>query len=232
MKYILWDFDGTLAYRDGKWAGALLEVVRREHPERQVSLPDLRAHLLSGFPWHNPEQVRPAGEPADVWWSRLEPVFESAFLKGAGFPQGEARRLARMVREVYVDPKYWRLFDDTVECLAKLQAEGWKHAILSNHVPELSQIVSHLGLSPYISAVYTSAVLGVEKPNPAIFRRALADLAPHQDVWMVGDNPVADVAGAEAVGIPAILVRGESPGVSRQAATLAQVPALLGLRGG
>ncbi|MEW5866793.1 MAG: HAD hydrolase-like protein [Bacillota bacterium] len=27
------------------------------------------------------------------------------------------------------------------------------------------------------------------------------------DVWMVGDNLVADVAGAEALGLPAILVR-------------------------
>ena len=28
-----------------------------------------------------------------------------------------------------------------------------------------------------------------------------------EEVWMVGDNPVADVGGAEAVGIKAILVR-------------------------
>lgn len=227
MKYILWDFDGTLAYREGKWAGALLEVVRREHPKRQISASELRPHLLSGFPWHTPERVRPPEQPADVWWAQLEPVFASAFVKGAGFPQDEARRLARLVREVYVDPKYWRVFDDTVECLERLRTEGWKHVILSNHVPELPGIVSRLGLSPYVSAVYNSARLGVEKPNPEIFRRALADLAPYQEVWMVGDNPLADVACAEAVGIPAILVRGTSPGVSRQAAALSEVPALL-----
>ena len=136
MKYILWDFDGTLAYREGKWAGALLEVVRREHPKRQISASELRPHLLSGFPWHTPERVRPPEQPADVWWAQLEPVFASAFVKGAGFPQDEARRLARLVREVYVDPKYWRVFDDTVECLERLRTEGWKHVILSNHVPD------------------------------------------------------------------------------------------------
>jgi ribonucleotide monophosphatase NagD (HAD superfamily) len=40
---------------------------------------------------------------------------------------------------------------------------------------------------------------------------------------MVGDNPVADVAGAEAVGIPAILVRGvaEKPNtIARQSRDL------------
>jgi ribonucleotide monophosphatase NagD (HAD superfamily) len=30
--------------------------------------------------------------------------------------------------------------------------------------------------------------------------------------WMVGDNPKADVRGAEAVGLPAILVRGPKRG--------------------
>ncbi len=30
--------------------------------------------------------------------------------------------------------------------------------------------------------------------------------------WMVGDNPEADVRGAEAVGLPAILVRGPKRG--------------------
>jgi putative hydrolase of the HAD superfamily len=29
-------------------------------------------------------------------------------------------------------------------------------------------------------------------------------------MWMVGDNPVADIRGAEAVGIPAFLVHTES----------------------
>jgi len=46
-------------------------------------------------------------------------------------------------------------------------------------------------------------------------------------VWMIGDNPVADVAGAEAVGIPAILVRTRSDGAARSAPDLAAAAALL-----
>ena len=34
---------------------------------------------------------------------------------------------------------------------------------------------------------------------------------------MIGDNPIADVRGAEAAGIPAILVRANHPDVERQA---------------
>lgn len=223
MKYILWDFDDTLAYRDGKWAAALVEAVRRAHPDRNVAMGDLRPYLQSGFPWHHPERVRPAGQPADEWWSRLEPVLAAALVQGARFPEDEARRVARGVREVYIDPAYWHLFGDTLETLNELQAQGWKHVILSNHVPELPKIVHALGLSPLIHRVYTSAALGVEKPNPQAFKRVLEDLAPCEEVWMVGDSPRADVSGAEAVGIKAVLVRSEDPGVTRYAATLRDV---------
>jgi hypothetical protein len=31
-KYTIWDFDGTLAYRDGMWSATLAAIVRREFP--------------------------------------------------------------------------------------------------------------------------------------------------------------------------------------------------------
>ncbi|MFN2389985.1 MAG: HAD hydrolase-like protein [Actinomycetota bacterium] len=46
-------------------------------------------------------------------------------------------------------------------------------------------------------------------------------------MWMVGDNVTADVRGAEAVGIPAILVRTEDGSVARRAQDLYGIRALL-----
>jgi putative hydrolase of the HAD superfamily len=53
--------------------------------------------------------------------------------------------------------------------------------------------------------------LGIEKPNSAIFAHALDVSNAGADVWMVGDNPIADVQGAEQVGIRAILADGVYP---------------------
>ncbi|HVS84245.1 MAG TPA: HAD hydrolase-like protein, partial [Gaiellaceae bacterium] len=39
------------------------------------------------------------------------------------------------------------------------------------------------------------------------FRLALRACGDPAEVWMVGDNPIADIEGAEAVGIRAIRVR-------------------------
>jgi putative hydrolase of the HAD superfamily len=81
--------------------------------------------------------------------------------------------------------------------------------ILSNHVPELEGIVEALGLSNVIDAVVNSARTGYEKPHPEAYAAGRAAAGDPDELWMVGDNHVADVAGAEAAGIRAILVRGD-----------------------
>ncbi len=86
---------------------------------------------------------------------------------------------------------------------------GWKHLILSNHVPELPTLVKELGLSHHFEHVITSALVGFEKPHSSIFEHTIGKLPANSKVWMVGDSYSADVAGAERQGIPAILVRKE-----------------------
>lgn len=97
---------------------------------------------------------------------------------------------------------------------------------VSNHVPELPALVAALGLAPYFSAVVTSAALGWEKPNPRMYAAALAAAGDPDEVWMVGDNPVADVAGAEAAGIRAILVRGDGVGLAEAADVILGTPGI------
>lgn len=50
----------------------------------------------------------------------------------------------------------------------------------------------------------------IGKPEPHLFRLALAGLPPGSRAVMVGDNPDTDVLGARRAGIPAILVRGDA----------------------
>ena len=123
MKLLIWDFDGTLGERKGAWSGALVEVLEREGIAAQREC--LRPFIQSGFPWHAPEIVRPPREAPDLWWERLEPVFARAYEKGADLRSDEARRLAGKVRDVYVAPKHWELFDDSVDVVAALSDRGW-----------------------------------------------------------------------------------------------------------
>src|SRR5665213_2804815 len=165
VRYIIWDFDGTLAWRPGMWSGTLLEILRRELPERTTTIEEIRPYMQAGFPWHNHAQPHTPSKSADEWWEGMLPVFECAFREGAHLEAGEARRLARHVRAGYLNPDAWQLFDDSIACLQTLRMDGWQHVVLSNHVPELPHLMEALGLKPFIARVFNSAQTGFEKPH-------------------------------------------------------------------
>src|SRR3954462_5037848 len=102
MRCLLWDFDGTLAQRDGDWSGALVETAAAIGVI--TSRDALRPFLQCGFPWHNAEVIRDCAESSAAWWGRLEPVFSMAFKEGAGLSEKEANALAGQVKETYLNP--------------------------------------------------------------------------------------------------------------------------------
>lgn len=202
---LVWDFDGTLADRAGRWSDAVLSALGGHLAGHGVGVDALRPHLQSGFPWHTPELAGPAELNPDAWWARLNPVFERALI-GTGVHAELAARAALDVRLHSTDPQHWRLYDDSLPTLLALQEQGHRTVLLSNHVPELRALMAHLGLTPLFEAIYNSAETGLEKPHPEAFRQ-IERAYPGARFCMIGDNPVADLAGARAVGWDAVQIR-------------------------
>ncbi|HZD86511.1 MAG TPA: HAD-IA family hydrolase [Gaiellaceae bacterium] len=224
----IWDFDGTLAQRRGEtgWSRLLAEVLDAEEPGHPHTAETFRPHLRNGFPWHAPDVPHPELCAPGAWWDAVRPLLSRAY-EAAGYTPARARELALNAQRLYVDPSVgWRLFDDVLPVLGRLREEGWTHAILSNHVPELRTIVSALGLDELVATVVCSAEIGYEKPHPQAFA-ALLDSVEADRIVMIGDNVVADVLGAEAVGIPAVLVRRPDPRAARFAPDLYDVENVL-----
>lgn len=219
---ILWDFDGTLASRPRMWSGLLIETLDLHEPGHTVALEAIRPWLRNGFFWNAPEVPHCELTPR-AWWDIVEGRLARAY-ESVGFASHRAGELATLAHERYCDHRFgWRVFDDTRPVLGELASSGWRHVVLSNHIPELESLVVGLGLGDLVSATITSGRIGYEKPHPEAFgagRRAAGD-AP--ELWMVGDNVDADVIGAEAVGIPAILVRNPSERAKRFAPSLENV---------
>jgi putative hydrolase of the HAD superfamily len=207
-RFVIWDFDGTLAWRDGMWSGCALDVLDEHAPGHVVSIERLRTALRGGFPWHAWEQPHPQLSEPGRWWELVERRVAAAFEEV--WPGGDSAAMASALRERYLDVSVgWQLFEDTEPALRSLSARGWRHVVLSNHVPELHGLIDGLGLAPHLDEVFSSGLTGYEKPHPEAFRMVLAACGHPAQAWMVGDNSHADIEGAEGVGLPAILVRSE-----------------------
>jgi putative hydrolase of the HAD superfamily len=175
-------------------------------PGHGLAEADLLPFLRSGFPWHEHDVPHPHLSEPDAWWQHITRVLESV-LTSARIPAPRAADLLQHFRAVYLDRARWSVFPDSAQALALVAAAGWRNVIVSNHAPELPELVGDLGLGAHVDEVITSARCGYEKPHPAIFDLAWRAAGHPGAAWMVGDNPIADIAGAARAGIPGILVR-------------------------
>lgn len=228
MPLLIWDFDDTLGFRDGKWGAALLDAVRRALPEHPLRLDELRPHILHGFPWHDHHLPHDHIANADAWWKELMIPILARALRDAGVPASHAEGAAMLVREEFPRLERWSLYPETASVLEELTEQGWRHSILSNHVPELPEILEHLGIRHHFAHILNSATIGFEKPHPNAFACVLKCCESKERVWMIGDNFAADIQGAAAAGIPGILVRKPHPQAERYAESLHELVGIVG----
>jgi putative hydrolase of the HAD superfamily len=226
-KAVLWDFDETLARPSRGWSQTLVDLLDRESPGHSITPAALLPGLSRGYPWHDWERAHLQLNDPREWWAVVRAVLEDA-LVDAGVDEPLADRVAAAAPAEYTRLDHWSVFPDVVSALERLTANGWRHVIVSNHCPELPQISWGLGLARHFDAILTSAAIGYDKPNPEIYALGLRAAGNPDAVWMVGDNPEADIAGAARCGIPGILVRRAAPGMVCAADVAAAAEMIIG----
>jgi len=150
-------------------------------------------------------------EGADTFRFYLRQILGGlAPVASAGEPALEASvsRLAERLRFPGESHRLWRfVLPGVPEALAELRALGLRLLVVSNSDGSIERGLGELGLLPYFSAVVDSAVVGFEKPDPRIFEHALGRAGvPGRRALHVGDLYHADVAGARAAGVNALLL--------------------------
>ena len=225
-KVVFWDFHGTLAHAPQEWGATMLELLDEFRPGHGMDRETMSACIQEGFPWHNPEAGHThLGRPED-WWAELLPALHRGYRR-AGVSDTLARDLAGRVRDRYLRPHRYRVDPNARDALRTVAAAGWSNAVLSNHVPELDEILVQVGLIDLLDDVFTSARTGYEKPNTEAFYIPFRAMGEPSPVWMVGDSLPTDIGGAEAAGIPAILVHGPPDGAPRSVPDLAAAARLI-----
>jgi putative hydrolase of the HAD superfamily len=117
----------------------------------------------------------------------------------------------------YASPSAWRARAGAGEALVALRAAARRTAVVSNFDQRLPAILAGLGLAPLLDACVLPADAGAAKPDPRIFRAALAALGvAASQAAFVGDDPARDLEPARALGMRTLDVR--------SLATLADLP--------
>jgi putative hydrolase of the HAD superfamily len=179
---VQWEFDPELLVA-GHTAG--LQAIGRE--------PD------PGLTTRFEEAYLPLVEQSDYATLMRELLHE----RGLDVDDHELRRFLAAEHAVW-EPAH-RLASTTHALLETLRERGLKLGLVSNvfDPPELFRAdLDRFGIAERIDVAVFTSETGLRKPDPAIFRRALAALGVEPEAALfVGDSPAVDIVGAAAVGM-------------------------------
>ncbi len=110
-------------------------------------------------------------------------------------------------RYVEVSPHQTILFPHTIETLKELKSNNHVLHIITNGFKEVQFIkLRNSSLIEYFDDILCSEEVGVNKPDPLVFKSALQRTnAKSDESIMIGDDFEADILGAEKCGIRGVL---------------------------
>lgn len=197
IQAVLWDVGGTLLFVDD---ALLATAARGAVTEEACFRAELaaRAKVAEHFKHRAAGGVMPSTEAKDSFRLLMTEIYRGAGLEEAKISEAIAR-LEAMNR--ILSP--WRRPNpEAGAILSRLAARGIRQAVVSNSDGRVEELLAATGLRDAFEFVIDSNAVGVEKPNPEIFRKALAkwDFRP-EEVLYVGDLPPIDRPGCLALGI-------------------------------
>jgi putative hydrolase of the HAD superfamily len=141
------------------------------------------------------------------------PAVDRVFARVAGVPEDRVEDAVAVTEDIYLR-RPWVPIAGAAEALRDLQAAGLVLAVVSNAEGTMErQLEEHRicavggGEAADVAVVVDSHLVGVEKPDPRIFRIALDALGVGPDRCVhVGDTVHFDVEGARAAGLGAVHV--------------------------
>ena len=142
--------------------------------------------------------------PGAIGWGKMV----GTMVHRAGVPEASVPALLDAAWLVHEARNLWcKVPDGMGEALDAMRAQGVKVAIISNSEGMLDRLFTDLGVLRHFDLVVDSGKVGIEKPDPRIFRIALDrfGVTPERALHL-GDVFATDVLGARAAGIRHALI--------------------------
>jgi HAD superfamily hydrolase (TIGR01662 family) len=236
LSALIFDLDDTLRFSDPDNVETFHKYVRElgvdPHPQRLKAALRWRQAYFSQSPEYLTDQAAARDDFRRFWH-----LFTRRHLRLLGVAEEQLDPFADTLIDRMREQDEWRdhVPEHVRPTLEQLKAAGYRLALLSNRRDPLHDEIERLGLSDLFEFVLAAGETGWWKPDPRIFKDLLQrlELEPQVSVY-IGDNYFADIVGARAVGLQAVLIDRYHlyPNVNCPTLeSIAELPALLALEG-
>ncbi len=210
IKGVLFDYGGTLDTGGDHWS----EVIWRAWQEAGVTeLADVGKDLFrEAYVYAERELARVRHiMPEDDFYQLLRKKMRIEFewlASCSGFPSGRIGEMAEATACICDDEARRRVAE--ARPVLEFLAARYPLALVSNFYGNVESVLQAYGLRDYFGEIIESAVVGVRKPDPEIWRLGVRALGMNaEEVLVVGDSYTKDILPALAAGCRAVWIKGK-----------------------
>ncbi len=224
IEAVLLDAGGVLLDLDYGYLRRLVNARKHDIPEQDLSQAEALARREVN------RDVREGGNVSSLWREYFHTI-----LGTVGVPATEHEAIIDSLWDAHQRVGLWtKAIDGARETVVELKQRGFRLGVVSNAEGRVARDLDNAGFDGMFETVVDSHLVGIQKPDPEIFRIALdrmGKLVP-ESVVFIGDVPAVDVVGATAAGIAPVLVDRHDLYADIQAPRLRSVSELIGFLDG
>lgn len=206
IKGIIFDYGGTLDTGGDHWSEVIWDAWQKSgvacdkekfrecyvYAEREL------ARTLHILPHHNFH---------DLLLIKMQIELQHLVELGAFAPQDVEEKAGKIAGLCFASAR--SRVDASKPVLKKL-SERWPLVLVSNFYGNIETVLKDFGIDVFFSKVIESAVVGVRKPDPEIFRLgARAMHIPPENTLVIGDSLRKDIEPAEGIGCQVLWLKGK-----------------------
>jgi putative hydrolase of the HAD superfamily len=211
-------------------------------PRLEVIIADMKERGYSAAPEDFHAAERLAKQKLDAWlWpqiragavpKQIDYYYWAEYLRELtrrlGAAESKRDELTQRLIEAFQNIQLWsRVMPDTPAFLERLLAQGYLLGVISNSTGTLEEQLVRLDLARYFQTILDSAIVGIQKPHPGIFKLALERAAVEaSETVFVGDTYATDVGGAQLAGLTGVLMDSVGAYPDATCAKIASLPEL------
>lgn len=206
VKGVIFDYGGTIDSGGDHWSEVIwdaycksgVDVDKAEFRDAYVYAERELARTLHILPHHNFGDLLLIKMQIELQW----------LVENGHFPAAQVQEKAKEVAALCYQSA--RASVEAAKPVLDALSEKYPMVLVSNFYGNVEAVLKDFGLDHYFRKIIESAVVGVRKPDPKIFRLGVEALGMKpEEVLVIGDSYRKDIVPAESIGCKVLWLKGK-----------------------